>query len=348
MHPRLVDWLLLILVLFETVSGLGTFLIGQPTGRWFFALHGGVGLALIFVLGLKIARVAARRGPAPRRRPPWLALGALAGVVCVLGTGIVWVSFQAPSGRFTGMMWHVAAGLALLPVLAGHAWLRRKPLSRRALLARRNVVAWAGMAFVGAGGYWLQHQAHGRWAWPGAQRRFTGSRAAAGPLPITQWMFDPIPVLEPDAWTLRIDGCVRAPLQLAWADLLRQPAAARRVTLDCTGGWFQENLWEGVPVSRLLHWAGADPAARYVSFRSHTGYRWSLSRAETQRALLAYRLDGAWLTPGHGAPLRLVAPGHRGFQWVKWVTALQVRQTPDFGQWGAIFASGLTDERPPA
>jgi DMSO/TMAO reductase YedYZ molybdopterin-dependent catalytic subunit len=43
----------------------------------------------------------------------------------------------------------------------------------------------------------------------------------------------------------------------------------------------------------------------------------------------------------HGAPLRLVAPGRRGFQWVKWVREVRVLNTPDWGQWGAIFVSGL-------
>jgi len=37
----------------------------------------------------------------------------------------------------------------------------------------------------------------------------------------------------------------------------------------------------------------------------------------------------------------LVAPGRRGYQWVKWVEAVEVRTTPDYGEWWAIFTSGL-------
>ncbi|WP_367281021.1 molybdopterin-dependent oxidoreductase, partial [Thermoflexus sp.] len=40
-------------------------------------------------------------------------------------------------------------------------------------------------------------------------------------------------------------------------------------------------------------------------------------------------------------PMRLVAPGRRGFQWVKWVVEVEVLSAPDPGQWIAIFLSGL-------
>jgi hypothetical protein len=33
--------------------------------------------------------------------------------------------------------------------------------------------------------------------------------------------------------------------------------------------------------------------------------------------------------------------GRRGFQWVKWVEAVEVRRRPDPRQWVEIFVSGL-------
>jgi DMSO/TMAO reductase YedYZ molybdopterin-dependent catalytic subunit len=42
-------------------------------------------------------------------------------------------------------------------------------------------------------------------------------------------------------------------------------------------------------------------------------------------------VGGEPISHGHGAPVRLVAPGRRGFQWVKWVVRLEVRDTPDLG-----------------
>ena len=37
-------------------------------------------------------------------------------------------------------------------------------------------------------------------------------------------------------------------------------------------------------------------------------------------------------THGHGSPVRLVAPGKRGFQWVKWVDRVQLNTSPKWLQ----------------
>ncbi|MBC8074729.1 MAG: molybdopterin-dependent oxidoreductase, partial [Chloroflexales bacterium] len=47
------------------------------------------------------------------------------------------------------------------------------------------------------------------------------------------------------------------------------------------------------------------------------------------------------LSHGHGAPARLVVPGERGFIWVKWLVAIELRDTPDPGQLLAINVSGF-------
>jgi DMSO/TMAO reductase YedYZ molybdopterin-dependent catalytic subunit len=43
--------------------------------------------------------------------------------------------------------------------------------------------------------------------------------------------------------------------------------------------------------------------------------------------LLATRAGGAPLSVAHGYPVRLVAPGRRGFWWVKWVDRIELRPT---------------------
>ncbi|MCB0086120.1 MAG: molybdopterin-dependent oxidoreductase, partial [Caldilineaceae bacterium] len=115
------------------------------------------------------------------------------------------------------------------------------------------------------------------------------------------------------------------------------------VTIDCTGGWFATQAWTGIRVGDLLDQVEPTAQARFVRFTSVTGYRWSLPIAEARQALLATHVGGERLNHGHGAPLRLVAPGRRGFQWVKWVTAVEVLTEPDRGQWAAIFWSGVVE-----
>ena len=99
-----------------------------------------------------------------------------------------------------------------------------------------------------------------------------------------------------------------------------------------------------VRIDRLLGLAQPHADARYVSFISVTSYRWSLPIDEARWALVATHVGDEALSHDHGAPLRLVAPGRRGFEWVKWITRIELRTEPDLGQVVAIHASGFTPE----
>ena len=116
----------------------------------------------------------------------------------------------------------------------------------------------------------------------------------------------------------------------------------REATLDCTGGFASTHIWRGVRVGTLLERAGVRESAGWVRFRSVTGYRWSLPLDEARDALLATHVGDEPLNHDHGAPLRLVAPGRRGFQWVKWVVAVDVLTAPDIAQAIAIQTSSFT------
>ena len=65
--------------------------------------------------------------------------------------------------------------------------------------------------------------------------------------------------------------------------------------------------------------------------------------AEARTALLATHIGEEPLSYEHGFPLRLVAPGRRGFEWVKWITPVEVLTEPDPGEVISIFSSSFTD-----
>ena len=80
---------------------------------------------------------------------------------------------------------------------------------------------------------------------------------------------------------------------------------------------------------RLDHLLGAalDGAAS-IEVRSVTGYARRFPAADASRLWLATTVGGEPLSPGHGSPARLVAPGRRGFWWVKWVTSVAPSDRP--------------------
>ncbi len=92
MSARATNLTILALLLLELASGLGSFLVGSPEGRWVFWLHGAGGLSLVVLLVWKwriVMRSFARRGAGVWSLAPALLgvlfLGTLATGLCVLG-----------------------------------------------------------------------------------------------------------------------------------------------------------------------------------------------------------------------------------------------------------------------
>jgi DMSO/TMAO reductase YedYZ molybdopterin-dependent catalytic subunit len=94
--------------------------------------------------------------------------------------------------------------------------------------------------------------------------------------------------------------------------------------LDCTGGWWSEQRWDVVPIAAVLD---ADAAPSF-SVRSATGYGRRFPSADAGNVHLALGYGGETLRRGHGAPVRIVAPGRRGPWWVKWVTEVDHDDRP--------------------
>lgn len=71
---------------------------------------------------------------------------------------------------------------------------------------------------------------------------------------------------------------------------------------------------------------------RSFHVRSATGYGRSFPIGEADRIILATQMEGAPLSVGHGFPARLIVPGRRGYEWVKWVEAIEVSERPSWLQ----------------
>ncbi|NLV01622.1 molybdopterin-dependent oxidoreductase [Haloferax volcanii] len=341
--PRAVDWSIFALVVFETLSGVLSLGAGHPANGLLFVAHGVAGLSLVVLVGCKLYRVR-RRVLDARLRDRHTALSVLLAVVALasLGTGIAWVlGVEVRIGFWTLLNVHIGFGLLVVPVLFFHLRARFRPPRPVDFAERRRALQYGAILVFGAATYRATETVG---ALRGVGRRFTGSRPLPpgegnDAFPVTSWVADDPDPVDPADWSLSVAGLVDRPLELNRSDLT--PDETRSVLLDCTSGWYTEQHWTGVKLGDALDTAGVHSSARWVTVRSVTGFRWSFPIAEAREMLLATHVGGEPLSHGHGAPLRLVAPNRRGFQWVKWVDAVEVRRRRDPAQWLAVLVSGF-------
>jgi DMSO/TMAO reductase YedYZ molybdopterin-dependent catalytic subunit len=346
--PRGTDWGLALLVALGLVSGLATWFAGSPGGAWVFGAHALAGTALALLLVFKLRRVLPRVGVRARRdRRTLRGLLALGLVLAVLVSGIVWsTAGRVGFAGYTVLFWHGVLGALFAVVVLAHVRVRAKRLRRRDLTDRRQFLTAVGLAAGSLVAWQVQRPLQRTLGLPGARRRFTGSYDAGSftgnAFPTTSWVADRPRPLARD-YRLTVAGRVRRQLAISAAELDRGDALT--ATLDCTGGFFSTQHWRGASLGRLLDEAGVEPGAGHVRVISCTGYRWSFSLRDARALLLATHVGGEPLAHGHGAPCRLVAPGRRGFQWVKWVERVEVHEDPDPGAvastlWSSFTAAG--------
>jgi DMSO/TMAO reductase YedYZ molybdopterin-dependent catalytic subunit len=136
-------------------------------------------------------------------------------------------------------------------------------------------------------------------------------------------------------WDVVVDGLVRTPVTLSEHAIRSMIFESRSWDLHCVSGWSKlECLWEGVPAARLIDAAHPQSEARCVMATAvGNGYSSCFTLHRARRSLLAWRLDGADLSPEHGGPLRFVAPPTKwGYKGVKWISRLTLIDefTPGF------------------
>ncbi len=170
-----------------------------------------------------------------------------------------------------------------------------------------------------------------------------------------------VPQIDPVAYRFTVEGTPQ-PLSLSLPELRRQfTQVTVAATLQCAGnrrqelmaykpipgelGWGAEAIshatWNGARLRDVLLAAGVEQMdqARHVAFDGFDrterlnrtisfGGSIPLEKALHPEVLLAYEMNETPLTPLHGAPLRVVAPGYIGARSVKWLRRIVVQAAP--------------------
>lgn len=156
---------------------------------------------------------------------------------------------------------------------------------------------------------------------------------------------------------LVVDGLLERPLSLSLDELAGFETRELVATLQCAGnrrtglmavrdipgeipwgpGATGTAAWRGVALADVLRAAGVQAGARHVELLAD-GYEVSipLHKALAGEVLLAWEMNGAPLTPHHGAPLRAIVPGYIGARSVKWLTGVRALAEPSQGYYQAV------------
>jgi sulfite oxidase len=176
-----------------------------------------------------------------------------------------------------------------------------------------------------------------------------------------------------------VDGLVDRTLRFNQEHLLSLPSRTLTATLECAGNgregfqpategepWQYSAVstaeWTGVSLATVLQTAGVRPQTMEIVIQgadsghvagvgAEITYSRSLpiEKAMDGDVLLAYAMNGEWLSAKHGAPVRLLVPGWYGMASVKWVTRITAVSEPFRGFYQAdryVLSTGDADTVP--
>jgi methionine sulfoxide reductase catalytic subunit len=132
-------------------------------------------------------------------------------------------------------------------------------------------------------------------------------------------------------YRLRVHGLVDHPVDLSLEELRALPRHEQITQHFCIQGWSGVAKWGGVSMGTILDLVRPKPEARWVVFYSlgdgpEGGPYYDAHPIEQMRhrlTMLAYDMNGAPLSYGHGAPLRLRNEAQLGFKQVKWIAGIE-------------------------
>jgi DMSO/TMAO reductase YedYZ molybdopterin-dependent catalytic subunit len=328
-----------ILVLISILGLTGLYGLVWPFPSILFEIHRTAAWGLILLIPWKViisVRSLKRRlDPRPDRNVViFVSLILAIATLTVIFFGLVWkwnlseYYFWIGKYAYTPIGWHWGIAIGLAPFFLLHIY-RRWPRPKRAdFTQRRQALKLLGIGVAAIAGWGLSEALAKTLEDDGILRRFTGSRESGSftglDYPVTSGANQGVIRLSPETWRLRITGAVASPLDFIYQDILALSASELVATLDCTGGWYSTQAWQGVPLTKLLEQAKIQSEWIGIRLTGVLDYSARFTLTEAREILLATYVGGLILDHRHGYPLRAVVPSRRGWHWVKWMTEIEV------------------------
>ena len=132
-----------------------------------------------------------------------------------------------------------------------------------------------------------------------------------------------------EKWRLKIAGKVKYPFELSFAEIKELPTIEREVVMICPGFFAQHGRWKGVSLTTLLEKAQPENGTGMVICLGEAKYddkveSFDFSEVNSDSVFIAYEINGQALPEKHGFPIRIVAEGHYGDDWVKYLHTVKV------------------------
>jgi sulfoxide reductase catalytic subunit YedY len=150
--------------------------------------------------------------------------------------------------------------------------------------------------------------------------------------------YKPFEPVEPDRWTLSVEGLVKKPQELTLPDVQSLPRVSQVSRMKCVECWSAAAKWEGFHLRSLMGIVDPLPEARWLHFYCADDYYESLSLEELlmERVLFVHRMNEQTLPDVYGAPLRLMVPFKYGYKSPKAIVRLVFAKEELPGYWPTV------------
>jgi len=145
-----------------------------------------------------------------------------------------------------------------------------------------------------------------------------------------------MPAIDLKNYVLLVGGLVKEKRSFSWKDILAMPKSWVNSRLTSVSGWSVRADWEGIRWDDFVRQISFDPEANYVRFSTIGGSYTtvvSIKDLKNPRVLLAYGVNGDWIEPEYGGPLRMVIPNLWGYKSCKWLGEIDFIDQMEGGYW---------------